>query len=187
MGITEENAEFYRQQEMRFQKFVTGKRMSMAEIRDAIGQPVYTISDLSKLMAVGKQKDMVQIYEDTGDGFSEEDSYFLEEYDPEDEYFELAVGMDIRALRIDPCNNSCVVMLREIKLNDSVIPLKNKCITTNGFRIGDGVYAFDTKDPNITLNLSQFYKMQENILKVSMQITRMPEETVKHMQKRGLF
>ena len=187
LSITEENADFYRQQEMRFQKYVTGKRMSMDEIRDAIGQPVYTIADLSIPDPSSKQKGMVQIYEDTGNGFSEEESYFLDGYSPEDEYFELFVEEGIKALRIDPCSDYCVVMLKELKWNDTVIPIKSKCISMNGFRIGDGVYAFDTEDPNITLQLMQLEQRQENLLRVAIQVTRMPVETVKHMQKRGLF
>ena len=71
LGITELEAEQYRQQEMKFQKYVTGKRMSMAEIREAIGQPVYTLSELPLVSPAGKQKEKVQIYEDAGEGFSE--------------------------------------------------------------------------------------------------------------------
>lgn len=187
LDITEENAEFYRQQEMRFQKYVTGKRMSIDEIRDAIGQPVYTIEKLPMLKPAEKLKGMVQIYEDRGNGFSEENSYFIDEQQLCEGYLEAAAEEGIKALRIDPCSDYCIVMLKQIKWNDTELPIKSRCITTNGFRIGDGVYAFDTEDPNITIQLSQLEQRQENLLKLSMQITRMPEETVKHMQKRGLF
>lgn len=187
LGITEENAAFYRQQEMRFQKYVTGKRMSMPEIRDAIGQPVYSISELPMLTPIEKQKGMIQIYEDMGSGFSEEHSFFLEDDRIENEEFKLVVEEGVGALRIDPCSDYCIAMIREIKWNETALTPKSKCITTNGFRIGDGVYAFDTEDPNITLQLSSLEKKRENILKVSMQVTRVPEETVKHLQKRGLF
>ena len=187
LGITEENAAFYRQQEMRFQKYVTGKRMSMPEIRDAIGQPVYSISELPMLTPIEKQKGMIQIYEDMGSGFSEERSFFLEDDRIENEKFKLVVEEGIKSLRIDPCSDYCIVRLKDVKWNETALTIKNKCITTNGFRIGDGVYAFDTEDPNISLQLSLLEKKRENILKVSMQVTRVPEDTVKHMQKRGLF
>lgn len=186
LDITEENAAFYRQQEMRFQKYVTGKRLSMDEIRAVIDNPVYTLKDLPLLAPAEKQKGMVQIYEDKGNGFSEEDSFFVEEGLAEDT-LSINIGEGRKALRIDPCSDYCIVMLGEIKWNASVLSMKNKSISTNGFRIGDGVYAFDTEDPNITLQLPQTGQRSENVLKVSMQVTRVPKETVKHMQKRGLF
>lgn len=187
LSILEENAVFYRQEEMRFQKYVTGKRLSMDEIRGVINNPIYTIKDLPMLTPAEKQKGMVQIYEDKGSGFSEADSFFVDDSEAQDKELNINIGEGRRALRIDPCSDCCIVMLREIKWNDSPLPIKSKCISTNGFRIGDGVYAFDTEDPNITLQLMQLKQQRDNILKVSMQVTRMPEETVKHMQKRGLF
>ena len=188
LGITEENAAFFRQQEMYFQKYVTGKRLSMGEIRDAIGQPVYSISELPMLTPSEKHKGRVQVYEDMGNGFSEENSFFVDENECNiEDGLEIVVPEGRRALRIDPCSDYCIVLLKEVKWNDSVISGKSKCISTNGICIGDGVYAFATDDPNITLHMSRLEQKQENLLKVSMDITRMPEETVKHMQKRGLF
>lgn len=187
LAITEMDAEQYRQQEMKFQKYVTGKRMSMDEIRDAIGQPVYTLSDLPLLTPAEKQKNRVQIYEDTGEGFSEEHSFFLEETDTDEKEFQLTVTAGKKALRIDPCSDCCIVWIKEILWNDKPVIRKGKRVMTNGFRIGEDAYAFATKDPNITLNVSELENQQENILQVSMQVTKMPEETVCHMQKRGLF
>ncbi|MCM1251924.1 MAG: class I SAM-dependent methyltransferase [Clostridium sp.] len=187
LGITEMDAEQYRQQEMKFQKYVTGKRMSMAQIRDAIGQPVYTLSDMPMMTPAEKQKNRVQIYEDMGEGFSEENSYFLEDTETEWKEFELIVAEGRNALRIDPCSYYCLVFIKEIKWNDETVTFKNKKTVTNGFRVGEGVYAFATTDPNITLYLSELEKRPENKLQVSMQVTKMPEETISHMQKRGLF
>ena len=57
----------------------------------------------------------------------------------------------------------------------------------NGFKVGENTYVFPTKDPNITLSLLEFGNEESNLLQVSMDVTRLPEETMKHMQKRGLF
>ena len=187
LGISEMDAEQYRQQEMKFQKYVTGKRMSMAEIREAIGQPVYTLADLPLRTPSQKQIDRVQIYEDMGEGFTEENSFFLEGTETPEKEVQLTVKEGIKALRIDPCSDYCIVRIKDIKWNDEVVPLKNKKIMTNGFRIGEGVYGFATQDPNITLHVSELENRQENKLQVFLQVTRMPEETISHMQKRGLF
>lgn len=200
LGISEADAEAYRQQEMKFQKYVTGARMSMAEIRDAIGQPIFSLSELPMVMPAEKQKNKVQIYEDMGEGFSEEHSFFLEDdFSGKDSNagsavthaaqreIQIAVKEGTKALRIDPCSDYCIVYIEKMQWNDTPLPFKNKWVAMNGLRIGEQTYAFATKDPNITLQLSELEQRQENTLQVSMQVTRMPQETVCHIQKRGLF
>lgn len=192
LGVTEAEAEGYRRQEMKFQKYVTGKRMSMEEIRDVIDQPIYALSELPMISPAEKQKEKVQIYEDRGEGFSEERSFFLEvssgiEYSGTERKFRLVFEGERKALRIDPCSDFCIVYLEEILWNDKPVSLKGRSILTNGIRVGEGVYAFSTQDPNITLQLTEGEQRQENVLQVSMQVTKAPEKTVAHMQKRGLF
>lgn len=187
LGITEAEAENYRRDEMKFQKYVTGKRMSMEEIRDVIDQPIYALSELPMLSPAEKQKEKVQIYEDKGEGFSEEHSFFMEDVTGVERKFRIVFDGERKALRIDPCSDFCIVYLEEIRWNDKPVPLKGKNISTNGIRTGEGVYAFSTQDPNITIWLTEGEQRQENVLEVSMQVTRMPEETVRHMQKKGLF
>lgn len=187
LGITEAEAEGYRRQEMKFQKYVTGKRMSMEEIRGVIDQPVYALSELPMLTPAEKQKERVQIYEDKGTGFSEEQSFFLEEVFGIEREFRLVFEGERKALRIDPCSDFCIVYLEKILWNGKPVPFKGKNIVTNGIRTGEGVYAFSTQDPNITLQLAEWEQKQENVLEVSMQVTKVPEETARHMQKRGLF
>ena len=192
LNLTESEAEQYREQEMKFQKYVTGKRMSMAEIRDAIGQPVYKITDVPLVSPAERLKERVQIYEDLGGGFLEEHSFFLEDGNSQEVFseerdFQVTIGSGRKALRIDPCSHYCIVRLKEIKWNDTVIPIKHKRLSTNGTRVGEGVYAFATQDPNITLQLDGLQEQSENLLQVSMLVTKMPKETVEHMQRKGLF
>ena len=214
LGITELEAEQYRQQEMKFQKYVTGKRMSMAEIREAIGQPVYTLSELPLISPAGKQKEKVQIYEDAGEGFSEEHSYYPEgdsliESPEGKRKLQLTVREGRKALRIDPCSEYCLVQIEEIKWNGTVLfesgkngkTVKNAKsgeqikitddIYLNGVCVGDGTFAFDTEDPNITIVLSELPQNPENLLEAAIQVTKMPKDTVCHIasgkRKRRLF
>lgn len=195
LNVTEAEAEGYRRQEMKFQKYVTGKRMSMEEIRDVIDQPVYALSELPMRSPDEKQRERVQIYEDRGKGFSEEESFFPEDISGSGSgadsgarrKYRLVFDGERKAIRIDPCSDFCVVYLEEIKWNGSPVPLKGKNISANGIRTGEGVYAFSTQDPNITLRLAEWEQKHENVLEVSMFVTKMPEETVCHMQKKGLF
>lgn len=195
LEIEQSDAEQYRKQEMDFQKYVTGKHMSMAEIRDAIGWPVYTVEAFCEGQELAARKDRIQIYEDTGKGFNEEQSFFIDDAAGE-QIRETAQGMTEleitipggrSALRIDPCNDFCLIYIQEIKWNGVPIPWKGKQIQVNGFKTGDNTYVCPTCDPNITVSLSGISGEDRNVLQVTIQVTKLPEETVKHMQKRGLF
>ncbi len=187
-------AEQYRREEMKFQKYVTGKRLSMAEIREAIGQPVYTLADFCEGLRNKAADDRIQIYEDTGKGFQEEQSFFPEEDGEQlrrdgEGLVELSVPIPKgrSAVRIDPGSHACVIYIKRISWNGEEISLKGKQIEMNGFRIGEDVYAFPTQDPNITLSLWGLAAGEENHLEAVMEVTRMSLESVKHLQKRGLF
>lgn len=194
LKIGSAEAEQYRRQEMKFQKYVTGKRLSMAEIREAIGWPVYTLADFCEGAVRQSADDRIQIYEDTGKGFREEQSFFAEE-DGEQvvRTGENTVALSVRipkgrsAVRIDPGSHACVIYIQRIGWNGEEIPLKGKQIQMNGFRVGEDVYAFPTEDPNITLSLWGLSSGEENCLEAVMEVTRMPAETIRHLQKRGLF
>jgi SAM-dependent methyltransferase len=194
LGISQTDAEAFRRQEMKFQKYVTGKRLSMAEIREAIGHPVYTLESFCAGQEQKARRDKVQIYEDTGKGFHEEQSFFLEEdtgqvsMDPSGRLelsVEVAGGRS--ALRIDPCSDYCMIYIGKIFWNGEPISLKGKQIQLNGFKVGENTYVFPTKDPGITLSLSGMKSESKNLLQASMEVTALPEETAKHIQKRGLF
>lgn len=195
LGITQSDAEQYRRQEMVFQQYVTGKRMSMAQIREAIGHPVYTVEDFCRGQERMAQRDRIQIYEDTGRGFQEEQSFFLDETMEEqvritpEGMLELEVTIDRgrSALRIDPCSECCLIYLQQIRWNGTQVPVKGRQIQVNGFKVGENTYVFPTKDPNITLSLTGMRGEEKNLLQMSMAVTRLPEETARHMQKRGLF
>ncbi|MCM1266761.1 MAG: class I SAM-dependent methyltransferase [Bacteroidales bacterium] len=194
LGIGQAEAEQYRRQEMKFQKYVTGKRLSTAELREAIGKKIYPLSDICEGLRDRSGSDRIQIYEDTGSGFREEQSFFPEEDGEQlvrnaEGLVELSVkiGRGRSALRIDPGGNPCLVWLKRIAWNGEAVALKGKHLQVNGFRIGEDVYAFPTEDPNITLSLWGLSGEEENRLEMVMEVTKMPMETIKHLQKRGLF
>ena len=195
LNLDQSDAEQYRRNEMEFQKYVTGKMMSMSEIRDTIGHPVYTVEAFCEGQALSSQKDRVQIYEDTGRGFLEEQSFFLDENEGEQVHvtaegateLSVAIPSGRSALRVDPCNDFCLIYICEIAWNGVPIPWKGKQIQTNGFKIGDNIYVFPTSDPNITISLAGIPQEENNLLQMVMEVTKLPEETTKHIRKRGLL
>lgn len=194
LEIGQSEAEQFRRQEMKFQKHVTGKHLSMAELREAIGKKSYPLADICEGIRERSGDDRVQIYEDTGSGFTEEQSFFTEEDGEQlvrsgEGMVELSVkiGRGRSALRIDPGSRPCLIWIKRIVWNGETIPLKGKQIQMNGFKIGEDVYAFPTEDPNITLSLWGLPGEEENRLEALMEVTGMPMETINHLQKRGLF
>ena len=170
LGITDAEAAYYREQEKDFQGFVTGKNKAMAEIlgllkRRAI-QPISV-------------PDRVQIYEDRGGGFSEQESYFAYEMYPNDYEveLELTVGGDVEVCRIDPSMESCVVRIEELSFNGKEVPLGNKKIFyTNGKPLKQtSGFVFSAKDPNLYVKTAALDRQEENILHIKMQVARLPE------------
>lgn len=178
LGITEEDADYYREQEKDFQKFVTGQRKSMAEIRSLIG---YRIIDPIKWMEENKsiwELNRMQIYEDCGEGFSEENSYFIPGFyqDNKKVEAELSVDGNVKILRIDPAMEACVVKIEEMLFNGKPVPLQNKKIFyTNGKQLKPASGAvFATADPNLYIKVADLDRQAQNILYVKMDVVKLP-------------
>lgn len=169
LGITDAEAEYYREQEKEFQGFVTGENKAMSEIlgllkRRAI-QPISI-------------PDRVQVYEDKGGGFSEQESYFVYEMYPNDREvdLELPVGGDVETFRIDPSMEPCVVKIEELTFNGQEVPMKNKKVFyTNGKALKQTQdFVFPAADPNLYVKVAALERQAENILHIKMQVVRLP-------------
>ena len=183
MGITQQEAEDYREKESRFQKQVTGKRRSMGEIRASLG--TYCV-DPKELMEHHLQKILdqrIQVYYDRGNGFSEEDSFYLPDVYTEKYLIEADIFVDgnVKTLRIDPADRACMVKILEISMNGKAVPLQKKYIETNGKAVKAGSYIFDTADPNISIKVTELPMAGENTLSLKMKLIPMPEDMAQDM------
>lgn len=177
LGITEAEAEAYREQERDFQRFVTGKRLAMAEMRERIGYRVMTPQKWIDRYQDSEAVNRVQIYEDRGNGYSEEESYFVREaYQGENRIeMELQVSGDVKALRIDPAFDSCVVRIEEMTFNGEPVPFdKKRILSVNGKLAKPATLIFPTSDPNIHIALSELARQSENTFYVRMEVVRLP-------------
>lgn len=193
LQITETDAENYREQERDFQSFVTGSCLSMAQMRDLIGNRLLEPQKWIDKFQDHENVSRVQIYEDKGSGFGEEESYFVEDAYQGEQFIELhlAVSGDVRALRIDPAMDACMVKIKEMVFNGERVPLEKRgVLTANGkatkpSRKRGEVYQpsilFPTTDPNIGINLEELKREGANVLCVSMDITRLPLEMAQDM------
>ncbi len=187
LGITERKAQEYREQEMEFQKFVTGKRKSMPQLRGMIGGKVLEPHKWLDTFQSEESILRVQVYEDTGSGYSEENSVFLPEaYKGEKQMeVEYKVSGNVQTLRIDPAFDSCMCKIRELTFNGERVPVETRGILHVNGRIikgKDGVsLVFPTKDPNINIHISKLQPKAENILYMKLDVVCLPLEMAEDM------
>lgn len=178
LQITEAEAEAFREQERDFQSFVTGRRLAMAQMRDLIGHRVIEPCKWVDKYQDADNVNRVQVYEDTGRGFLEEESYFVKDAYQGDRLIEttLHVNGNVRVLRIDPAFASCVVRILEMTFNGQPVPIENrKVLLINGRIAKPATCIFPTEDPNIHIVLTQLPNRQaENTLFVRMEVARVP-------------
>ena len=151
-GDVEEIAE----KECAFQKLSTGNRMSMVEIRNEIGYPIIPAAALTHRFMEEEHRNRIQIYEDYGEGFSEGSSYFLMKGYEEKKALTVSVSVrkGIRALRIDPSLDYCMVTVSSLDVAGKAFSLRQKEVKLNGKLISANTAVFDTEDSNITIDLS---------------------------------
>ena len=187
LGITEEQAREYRARELKFQQYVEGKKPSMAVLRERIGNKVY---DLKTLMLHHEKYEnyenamRVQVYEDTGEGYSEECSYFPEQrYEDGCIALELQIKGNVRMIRIDPAMSSGICNIMELRFNGEQVPLNMpRVLAVNGRQFKsrteeDGMQitvVFPTQDPNINIDISRLHPGEVNDLYIRLEYQPLP-------------
>ena len=196
LAVTEREVKEFWEEEGDFQRFVTGNRSSMAEMREKIGCRVMRPQDWLEKYQDSQDVNRVQIYEDRGEGYKEEESYFVREAYQGDWLIalELKVGGDVKMLRIDPGMYPCAVKVREMTFNGATVPLhKRKLLYVNGSIVSpadkDGErdcpsLVFATEDPNINVNLERLERKETNIFRVRLGIVRLPMPVARDMEAR---
>lgn len=186
LEITSMEAEDYRRQEMEFQKFVTGKRMSMSELRNRVGGQILTPEKWINKFKDTQDTGRIQIYRDTGSGYREEESEFLPDVwkSEREADFQIPVGRDVRMIRIDPGMEPCICKIVGMTFNGETVPMEKrgvievngKLIKAAGGKSGKaGVsFIFPTNDPNISIDLSKLNRREEDELCVRLELVRLP-------------
>lgn len=194
LDITEQEAERFREKEREFQQFVTGDRLALSQLREQMGRQAVSPQKWLDRYKDHEQTKRVQIYEDRGQGFREEDSYFVKEayQGPELIEFELAVDGKVRQLRIDPAFAPCVVKIREITFNGEAVALdRRKMLQANGSVAKPGrgrreeyrpSMVFPTEDPYFSIAIHKLARQEENRLYVRLDIFRLPLEIAREIK-----
>lgn len=176
LQIAPEEAERFREKERDFQSFVTGKRLSMAQMRELLGHAMIKPSKWLPRYYEAARVNRVQIFENRGNGYREEESKLLPEAYQGDNLIELdlQVDGDVQMLRIDPAFESCVVRILELEFNGEAIPLNRRFLRVNGKMARSATIIFPTEDPNMNLMLQKLQRKEQNSLHARMEIARLP-------------
>lgn len=177
------------EREKEIQAKIAGERMSMGLLRNLIGNSVLNPLGLNLEKVEETNVNLVQIYEDNGSGFSEENSFMLNERKGairktagkgrENITFELHFSEEIKAVRIDPDHGPCLVTVETALWNGQKLPLHGwGKFSTNGKIIKDGVMAFAKEDPNFTFYFKHIPVGEDNVLEISMNVAALPESIV---------
>jgi precorrin-6B methylase 2 len=178
LSLTEEEAEAYKTKELEFQNFVNGSRLSMWEMRNHFGKQL--IEPVKWLNHYGDpaRARLFQVFEDRGEGFSEENSYFVMDAFKKDDNVEidLTVPSDIKMLRLDPCMDACILRVEAFNWNGKPLSFKNKRLFILNCAVGsNGILVFPTKDPMIIIRMDRLRNKKENHLYVKMEVVIMNE------------
>ncbi len=199
LEISEEEAEKLRYQEVLFQDAVNGNERSMAQLRDDIGFRITKPQDWIDRYSDSKEVNRVQIYEDRGEGYREDMSYFMPDaYQGENLIVcDIEVSGEVKNLRIDPAMDYCMVKLQELVWNGMEIDANNsRVMVVNGKVAGPceengslPSIVFPTKDPNINIRVERLHRLAENHLHIKMEVVRIPETMAKDMAQKsgGIF
>ena len=187
-GFDERDLDEIRRGEALFQKKVTGGRLALSEIRERIGKAVVRPGKDTMQGAGGRLK----IYEDYGNGYSEEASYFVDTaviYDAEGFETKLSVKPGVKNIRIDPGDEPCIVSADIIEITDkSTGSTKQARIKTNGRKLKGAMYVFGHNDPNINVALGEVRDTDEKIIRVKMHVSRISERLANELIRgKGLF
>ncbi len=171
-GITSGQQEIYRQMERQFQKYVAGSDISAGSLYHMMGKQALPLGEL--LAETERRK--VQVYLDYGQGFCEENSYFVENRSGKELHYIVTIPEQAVGVTIDPAFSAC--FLKEVSLTwigeegERLAPVRYE---TTGYRAGKDGYVFDNSDPKIIIK--EIMETSRRI-EVSYRINILEEETV---------
>ncbi len=171
-GITSGQQEIYRQMEQQFQSYVAGGGVSPGSLYHSMGKKAVPLEEL----LAETQRRRVQVYIDDGQGFREENSYFIDTGYGKDLSYTVKVPANTVGLTVDPALSSC--LLKDVRLTwmgEEGGELASVSYKTNGYRAGKDSFLFDNSDPKIII---EEMMQQSSRIKVSYRINILEEETV---------
>ena len=170
LGLSAPKVQELAAEEQRFQEMITGGRTALGALRAALGHKVLVPAEILKETSgaggakqTAEELATVQVYFDSGRGFSEEESYFVDApYQGEGMIvFHVEADEAVRFLRVDPALCPCLVYVHDVRINGQKAPSMFRYLKSNGQPGKDGSILFATADPNMVFDLTKVRKKQK--------------------------
>lgn len=140
-GITREMQWIYTAMEQNFQKYISGGYASSYDLYHIMGKAAFP---LRGIMQEAERRRM-QVYLNTGQGFSEENSYFIDQIFQDHMCCKISLPEGTKGVSVDPAFSACIIRDIELHWEDgTVVPYR-----TTGIEIGKNCFLFDNIDPKI--------------------------------------
>jgi hypothetical protein len=156
--ISEAEIRIYEEMSHNFAAYVMSGKKTMKDIHGCIGQMVYNPQDMIREAEEDCTRRSIQILPDFGNGYSEQDSYFIQHSQQEGSAFHVIINCDkkYKAVRIDPAIDTCICSITLISCDGKPCEY-----TTNGTMLENGTIVFNTEDPQIYIqNISEVESIQ---------------------------
>lgn len=162
--------------EIGFQDLVMGNRQPLSQLRHHIGNPAFSLDYICERIGAGAP--VIQIYEDCGAGYSEEESYFVEHYtrDGQDVLFSIPLRKELNAVRIDPAMKPCFVSVVSVSCEDEDVFSSVHTKKNNGVLLSKGKYVFATTDPHFEWKIKGLFRKEGTVLQVRLKLEYMSLE-----------
>lgn len=134
--------------EAEFQRYVQGERFALSQLRHRIGNPAFSMDYIVQRIGAGAPD--IQIYKNTGNGYTEENSYFIEQYSRNGQEVEFAIPIDkdLVGLRIDPAMQPCYVSVVSVLMDGKDVLSEISTKKHNGVWLKNNRFLFATTDPH---------------------------------------
>lgn len=143
-GISKEEISIYKEMEHCFQRYIIGEKFSLVSMHSLMGGHVMNLDRLTNLGGLLRRIQRVKIYYDMGQDFSENNTCYINaETDSLDRVsFDVPLTDGVRAVRIDPVDYPCLLMLHETSTQEALV---------NGIVMDGKTIVYTTNDPQIVL------------------------------------
>lgn len=175
LGVAQENVDAYRQMELYFlQRYCYKDQSDLYALYETMGQYVAKLKLEDAVKGSESGANQVQLYYDTGHGFSEQESDKIRIYPDDKGEFHLKQRLpeNLKQLRIDPGERACVLQIwKAVAHTENAL---YECdYRTNGYRLEDHAYVFPQEDPQVHIK-----NIRENTFSLELDYTIWTDKAV---------
>ncbi len=143
-GIPKERMEIFGQMESRFQAALTRDFVPMREMYDAISPGEADVSGYFQMIRAFRERRMLQVFYDKGEGFREEDSAL---FSMDKGVIRIPVPEGTASVRLDPGEEPGIFYIQAAWADTAEAPF-----TANGYDMGGGKFFFLERDPQLVFD-----------------------------------